>query len=239
MQVSVIIPALNEERFIEESLRSVEQAGAAEVIVVDGGSTDRTCARASGRATIVNTAPQRARQMNVGARVATGDVLLFLHADTTLDPRAVEAIRQVFFDRRTVGGTFSLQFDEPRPVLRFYTWFTKFRCRLFHYGDQGIFVRKQIFDAMAGFSERPLMEDVDFLSRLRREGNVAVAAEAPVTTSARRFVSNGIVRQQLLNIVLVTLFYCGVSPTTLARLYGRTIHGTASSALRISSLDGR
>lgn len=220
MRISVIFPTLNEERWISDSIASAEVAGAAEIIVVDGGSTDRTRANAQGRALIVTTSAQRALQMNAGAERATGDVLLFLHADTTLHPRALDSIRRLVVNERVAGGTFSLRFRESHPLLWSYSWFTRFRCSLFHFGDQGIFVRRQLFDRLGGFSEIPLMEDIDFLSRLRRTGEVVVASDAPVTTSARRFLDNGIVRQQLLNIFLVMLFFCGVSPSILARFYG-------------------
>ena len=156
--------------------------------------------------------------MNAGAAIATGDVLLFLHADTLLDASACEAINPVCRDRRVAGGTFRLRFSDDHFLLRVYAGFTRFRSLLFHYGDQGIFVRRDIFHALGGFAEMPLMEDVDFLRRLSSVGRIALCP-CPVTTSARRFLEHGIVRQQLLNAALVLLFRAGAPVEMLARWY--------------------
>lgn len=218
MRISVVIPALDEESNIEDCLRSVQSAGNAEVIVVDGGSTDATARIAQPFAHLIRARRGRALQMNAGAHCATGEVLLFLHADSRLPPGALAAIRTALEDRRVVGGTFSLRFDGVHPLLRCYERFTRLRPIVFHYGDQGIFVRRDAFDALGGFAEVPLMEDVDFLRRLSRAGTVALLPSA-VTTSSRRFVANGIVRQQLLNGVLLAAFHCGVSARRLAGWY--------------------
>ena len=144
MTVSVIIPALNEAPRIEQTLASVAaQPGAAEVIVVDGGSTDGTPARAARLATAVLDAPPgRARQMNHGAEVATGNVLLFLHADTLLPPNAFVLIRAALADPAVEAGAFRLQFDVETPLLRFYSFCTRFPLPRICFGDRGLFVRR-------------------------------------------------------------------------------------------------
>lgn len=222
VRIAVVIPALNEARCIERCLAAVrgqEPDGIdTDVVVVDGGSADDTCALAAPLARVTSAARGRGAQMNAGARDASGDVLLFLHADTVLPDCAFAAIRAALADHAVVGGTFRLRFDRDTPLLRLYAWCTRFRWRVFHYGDQGIFVRRTTFRAIGEFREWPIMEDVDFLARLERAGATA-RLPLSVTTSARRFARNGVVRQQLLNTCLVLAYSCGVAPARLARWY--------------------
>jgi len=222
LKVSVIIPALNEAGGIRECIRSVqEQEGDPEIIVVDGGSTDGTIGIAGGMARVLSSDPGRAVQMNWGAQNCRGEVLLFLHGDCQLPADALRLLAEALENPEVIGGTFTLSFDSPKFLLRFLSFFTRFRWRYFHYGDQGIFVRRSIFGKMEGFKEIPLMEDVDFLRRLHWMGRLAVI-KRPVLTSSRRFLKTGIVRQQILNTLLVILFLLGVKPETLHRWYKRT-----------------
>jgi rSAM/selenodomain-associated transferase 2 len=219
MKISVVIPALNEAEKIEACLRSVvSQQGEFEIIVVDGNSIDRTAEIAKRHASVIITERGRALQMNAGASKARGEALFFLHADSTLHPGALTELRRVLEDPQVVGGTFTLKFDSNKFPLNLYSFLTRFKPRFFHYGDQGIFVRRTVFDCLEGFKELPLMEDVDFLRRLRATGRVALI-RLPVTTSARRFLEHGLVRQQLLNGFLVALYLLGVKPETLSRWY--------------------
>ena len=219
MRFAVVVPALNEARHIEACLASVRgQGDAVDLVVVDGGSSDGTPALARPLARVLEAPRGRASQMNAGARATSGDVLLFLHGDTRLAPDALAAIRAALSDARVVGGTFTLRFEPATPLLRLYAWYTRFSWRLFRYGDQGIFVRRADFDALGGYAPVPIMEDVDFLARLARRGRT-VLIPLPVTTSARRFHRHGIVRQQLRNAVLVTLYALGVSPHRIAGWY--------------------
>jgi rSAM/selenodomain-associated transferase 2 len=219
MRISVIIPTVNEAENILSCLISVcNQPGEIEVIVVDGDSSDATVEKAQRLALVIRSERGRAVQMNAGARRASGEVLLFLHADSILHPSALIHVRDSLKDAAVVGGTFMLRFDVDHPILRFYAFFTRFKLSYFHYGDQGIFVRRAAFEKLVGFKEVALMEDLDFLRRLRRLGRVALV-KLPVITSARRFIERGPIRQQLLNCVLVALYSVGVSPETLARWY--------------------
>lgn len=218
-RVAVVVPALDERRCIERCLASVRaQDGDVDLVVVDGGSEDGTPQLAAPLAPVITAPRGRAVQMNAGARATRGDVLLFLHADSRLPPGAFRAVRAALSDHRVVGGTFSLRFEPETPLLRAYAACTRLSPRVFHYGDQGIFVRRAVFGALGGYRELPLMEDVDFLRRLRRVGRT-VLLPLPVTTSARRFARHGILRQQLRNAALLGLYLAGVSPHRLARWY--------------------
>jgi rSAM/selenodomain-associated transferase 2 len=220
--ISVIIPTFNEENFVLAAIRSAnQQGGRTEIIVVDGGSTDKTVEVARPHAVVINSWRGRAVQMNTGAGHATGDVFLFLHADSCLPPLALANLEQVIREPQVVGGTFTLRFDHAKWTLRLIAFFSRLKFRYFHYGDQGIFVRRDIFEQLGGFKEIPIMEDLDFLQRLRRKGQVALI-KLPVTTSSRRFLENGILRQQLRNIFLVILYLLKTKPEAIARIYERT-----------------
>ena len=221
MKISVIIPALNEARGILSCLNSVKtQPGEFELIVADGGSVDGTIEVVRPYAKVIRGRRSRAVQMNSGARQATGDVLLFLHADSSLPPHALPLLERALADPRIAGGTFMLRFDSPRLLLRFIAFFTRFEFRYFHYGDQGIFVRRSVFEKLNGFAEIAIMEDIDFLRRLHRTGRVTLLNQ-PITTSARRFLERGVVRQQLMNIILVIFYLLGARPETLKKWYGK------------------
>ena len=227
MKISVIIPALNEARDILPCLYSVNnQQGEFELIVIDGGSLDGTVEVAQPHARVIRSGRGRGIQMNSGARHSTGDVLLFLHADSCLPPGAFPLMERVLADSRVVGGTFRLRFDRQNFLLRVIAFFSRFKFRYFHYGDQGIFVRRTVFDQLNGFAEIPFMEDVDFLRRLHRTGRVALLKK-PVRTSARRFLERGILRQQLVNILLVMFYLLGAKPGKLKKWYDRSARRTS------------
>ena len=220
MKISVIIPALNEAKSILGSLESIgRQQGEFEIIVVDGCSVDGTAEVARPYATVINSVERgRAVQMNAGAQHACGEVLVFLHADSCLPHNALSMLRSKLVNPRIIGGTFTLRFDSQKFLLRLVAFFTRFRFRFFHYGDQGIFVRRVIFEELGGFKQMPIMEDIDFLRRLHRKGRITLIKQ-PITTSARRFLRHGIVRQQLLDIMLVLLYLLGVSSERLSKFY--------------------
>ena len=168
------------------------------------------------------TQPNRAQQMNLGARHATGDILLFLHADTILLPGALDEIRRRIIADGAVGGAFDLQLDSPRRMHKFVARVSSRRSRLLRlpYGDQGIFVWRQVFDVLDGFPEIPIMEDVAFGRRLRRAGRVTFIPSGLVS-SARRWYANGVVKTTLVNWWVTLLFLLRVSPRRLRRMYDR------------------
>ena len=218
--ISVVIPALNEAENILQTIESVrQQDSAAEIIVADGGSVDGTPEIARPHARVIHSPRGRAVQMNAGARSATGDVLLFLHADSRTAPGALAKMRQTLDNPAIVGGSFTLVFDVDNVWLRFYTFCSTIDCLCFRYGDQGIFVRRTIFEQMGGYADIPLMEDIDLMRRLPRYGRRVLIRDYPVTTSARRFVEHGILRQEALNIALVAGWFLGVKPQILAKWY--------------------
>jgi len=184
MTVSVVIPTLNEERTINATLARLGQPALTEVIVVDGGSQDRTVDMAKPKARIVTAPRGRARQMNAGAAVATGDVLLFLHADTLLPLTAGEDILTVLRDPAVVGGRFDVRFDPHQGLLRVVSWMMNWRSRMsgIATGDQAIFIRRTVFDAVEGFPDLPIMEDVAFSASIKRIGRMAALRSTVVTS---------------------------------------------------------
>jgi rSAM/selenodomain-associated transferase 2 len=220
LSIGIVVPVLNEAAILESALERLRQAaGASPVVVVDGSSTDGS-AHIARRFFPTEICPEASRgmQQNRGAQYLKTDVLLFLHADSQLPPGFDFQIRRALEDPGVIGGCFRLRFDAARPMLQFYSWCTRFPGRFFHFGDQGFFLRREVFQRMRGFRPLPFLEDVDFLRRLRGLGRFAVLP-VPVVTSARRFLHYGVVRLQLRNILLVTLFELGVSPHRLARFY--------------------
>lgn len=202
----MIVPVYNEEKVIHGTLRDLlTRHHPDEVLVVDGGSSDRTVERASEWTKVIRSEKGRARQMNEGVRQAGGDVFLFLHADTKLPPQGLEKIKETI-SHGTPAGRFRIKFDDPHPLLRFYASYS--RLHFFSYGDQGFFLRREIFERLGGFREEVPFEDIDFYSRLRRVTRPAILRES-VVTSARRFSGVGRLRQKMINIFLVTLYYAG------------------------------
>ena len=220
VSVGIVLPVYNEAVILDRALDHLARiAESCPVVVVDGGSIDDSTAIARRLfRTEVCTEPNRGLQMNAGARCLGTDVLLFLHADSQLPREFLTCIHKAVADPSVAGGCFQLRFDYAHPMLRFYSWCATHPGRFFHFGDQGFFVRREIFRKMGGYRQLPFLEDVDFLRRLRRYGRFVVAP-APIITSARRFLRRGVVRQQLVNILVVALFELGVSPQRLVRLY--------------------
>lgn len=195
MKISIVIPALNEEKALPETLRSLAaHAPGCEVIVVDGGSTDATRAvveRFDAMPIRWVDAPRgRGNQMNAGAAVAHGDVLLFLHADTQPPSGLPGLISHALSNPAALGGFFRIEFVPHAPLANFYTWCYNLRSHLrIFYGDAGLFVRKEVFEQMQGYRAALLMEDVEFILRLRRLGHIAYVRGGVMRSSARRFPS--------------------------------------------------
>lgn len=221
--ISVIIPTLNEAGRIAELITSTRQVGECEIIVIDGGSTDGTRERAASADIVLSSEPGRAKQQNAGAVASRGDVLLFLHADCQLPAGAFEAIRTAMQDERTVGGCFQQQIEADGWAYRWLERGNTGRVRWLGmaYGDQGIFVRRCVFEGLGRFADVKLMEDVLLMKRLGRAGRFVLLDER-LSVSARRWQRHGIVRQTLRNWLFLALAMCGVSPNRLARFYPNT-----------------
>jgi rSAM/selenodomain-associated transferase 2 len=220
MPISVIIPTLNEAACLAATLRSVRAERPAEVLVVDGGSSDATCTVAREADRLLRGPRGRAAQMNHGAAHATGDVLLFLHADCTLEPGALRAAEQGLGKRGVAAGCYQMTVTAPGPLYRLIDACATARVRLtgLVYGDQGLFVERRLFERLGGFPPLRLLEDV-FLSRaLRRRGRVVVAPRR-IFVSPRRWQRQGVLRQTLRNWALTALAAGGVHPDRLAAFY--------------------
>ena len=210
MPVTVVIAALNA---AETIAAAVDSASGAEVIVVDGGSRDETRSIASAHgARVLASPPMRSRQFNTGARAATGDSLIFLHADTTLPSGAVGAVERFDF------GGFRLRFAERSWRLRIAAALINLRTRLTKcpWGDQAQFIRRSLFLDGGGFREIPLMEDYDLALRMRKRSTILPLV---VTTSGRRFLQKGIVGTAAINWYIVLRWRLGADAETLARIY--------------------
>ena len=230
MTFTVIIPTLNEAGVIEATLRLTAQLGFHDIVVVDGGSTDGTralvesevanSAGVSGTIRLLSSSAGRARQLNAGAAACTTDVFVFLHADGSLSPRARALIEQALTNPAVVGGRFDVRFDRPSIWGRIISAFMNARSRLSRIstGDQAMFVRRPIFEQLGGFADIPIMEDIDFSTRLKRAGETAAIRER-VTTSFRRWERQGPFRTILLMWSLRFLYWIGVSPHRLAGWY--------------------
>lgn len=206
---------------LPETLRALfSLRGQFEVIVADGGSDDQTVniARSAG-AIVVDSPRGRGQQQNAGAAVATGHILWFVHADSGPDPDALEAIAGVLADTRVVGGNFTLSFDGGTRAARNLTIaYPYFRLLGLCYGDSGIFIRRNVYDALGGFKAYPLFEDVDLVWRIKRVGKF-VRLPCRLTTSSRRFESRSFLKTFAQWTLLQVLFWAGVSPFRLAKMY--------------------
>ena len=221
--ISVVIPTLNEAEAIGPTVRAARLAQGCEVIVADGGSRDATLDRARAAGARVLSAPRgRARQMNAGAAQAKGELLLFLHADTLLPPGWQHELRRVLALPRVAAGAFTFRLDHRPAGLRFIEQFVALRCCLaaMPYGDQGLFLRRAVFQAVGGFPDLPIMEDCEMVRRLKSHGKIAISP-APALTSARRWRKKGLLATTAFNSVVVAAFYAGFSPALLRRLYDR------------------
>jgi rSAM/selenodomain-associated transferase 2 len=226
MTISVIVPTLDEEQHIATTLSRLNQPAIGEVVIVDGGSHDATIARATSarpEARIMSALKGRARQMNAGAAVAKGDVLLFLHADTLLPPTAGAEIESAMQAPTVVGGWFDVRLDEDAGLYRIIARLMNSRSRLtgIATGDQAIFIRRSVFDAIGGFPDIPIMEDVAFSKRVKHAGRTLVVA-SPVVTSARRWTRDGTARTIILMWWMRFLFFLGVRPQRLKQWYPET-----------------
>jgi rSAM/selenodomain-associated transferase 2 len=224
MKFSVIIPVLNERACLPRAIASVRAAlPDAEIIAVDGGSTDgsREWLLKQSAIQLLDSIRGKGPQQNAGAKLATGDTLLFLHADCELSADAFSQIERVLSDSSYAGGAFFVRFEERRPIsLHVLSFAMNQRLKILRrcFGDQAVFVRKQVFDEFGGFPDWPLFEDYELVRRMKRWGRLGVIT-SPITISARRFLERGVWRTVFLVFVLQAGFYLGISPARLKRWF--------------------
>jgi len=217
---SVIIPVLNEAAITRSCVAGVRELDAdVEIIVADGGSTDDTVRipRQLG-ALVCRSEPGRGIQCNAGATLATGDVLVFLHADTQLPENAFRKLEEIFSNDRVQCGTFRVSFDHKHWFLSLMSFLSRLDPGFFRFGDQCLVIRKSYFTSLGGFRNWRLFEDIELVRRARRSARVTRFPMA-VTTSSRRFLQNGVIRQALKNAWLIARYSLGTSPDTLANAY--------------------
>lgn len=222
---SVIIPVINEATTINRTVEQVCKVGIGhdvEIIIVDGDEKGETLNAVRGADAIKLISQKgRSRQMNKGASVAEGDILLFLHSDTELPGDAFGMISLAMKDQRYVGGAFDLGINSERPVFRLIEKLVFLRSRLtkIPYGDQAIFLRRDFFKLIKGFTEIPIMEDVELMRRVKRLGKKICIISEKVKTSPRRWEKEGILYCTLRNWTLISLYLLGVSPEKLVKYY--------------------
>lgn len=224
--ITAVIPVLNDTAALGSLLPTLPADPALEIIVVDGGKAEDPAMAAlrerCSRVVWMRSAPGRGAQMNQGARRARGRWVVFLHADTRLGVGWIDLLRHLDEQPRIVGGSFRFALDSRARWARWIEWGVRIRVRLFDlaYGDQALFVRRTVFEELEGYRELPLMEDVDFIRRLRRRGRLE-HANVPALTSPIRWERDGWLRRTVENSVLVALFLAGYPPERLARRYHR------------------
>ena len=241
-RISVVIPSWRDAENLEALLPALAaQDRVAETIVVDasGDAIAEQIALGSGATFIACATPNRGEQMNLGAAASSGDVVLFQHCDTLLEAVHLEAIERALADPRIIGGAFFRKFDGRHPRLMWLESVARFLAR--HggtlYGDQSIFVRREVFERLGGFAKIPLMEDVEFSHRLRGAGKIAVL-DPPVASSGRRHLRKGAWRTTIQNGLFILLYHLGVSPHRLHRWYYGTEHRLSACAASPESFRG-
>lgn len=227
--ISIIIPVLNEAKNIQYFFEQFEPCWEIEIIIVDGGSTDKTTAKIAELATsdrqiklVTNSQLGRANQMNCGAALATGEILLFLHADTILPRNYQQVIQNILNQKDVIVGAFQLSINSPKKSLSLVTKIVNLRSRFLSlpYGDQGFFITKNNFNYLGGFADLPIMEDFNFIQKAKRYGKILIADSA-VITSPRRWQKLGIIKTTVINQLIIIGYYLKISPERLRKFYHR------------------
>ena len=235
-ELSIVIPVLNDTEPLRRLLTTIPADPQVDIVVVNGGAAEERlnaiCRRPDLR--LLTSAPGRGHQMNVGASAASGRWIVFLHADTRLPPQWSDEIRRASADPAVVGGSFRFRLDSAAWQARLIERAVDRRVRWLDlaYGDQALFVRRDVFDAIGGYREWPLMEDIEFVRRLRRAGKLYHSTQ-PVLTSARRWEHDGWWRRSASNVMLQALFFAGVAPERLANWYSHTPRRSTREALLV------
>jgi rSAM/selenodomain-associated transferase 2 len=223
--ISVIIPALNEEKNIGRCIDSIRAEDCeCEIIVSDGGSSDRTREIAAGYAgvKVIVSAQGRGAQMNAGVSWAVGNIFLFLHADTALERGWSRRLLSAAEDDSVAGGAFTFSIDHHAPKYRLVEAWVRMRCFVLSlpYGDQGIFMKKESFDDLSGYRNIPLMEDVDLVERMKKLGRIVIL-DSRAVTSPRRWEKKGVIRTAFSNHLTMLRYRLGADPRELVKRYYR------------------
>lgn len=219
--ISIIIPVLNEVGTIAEIVSKAQTGKNVEIIVVDGGSNDGTIEVVKSLdVKLIDSLPGRSIQMNFGAKIATGNILLFLHGDTFLPLNFDKLLREIITKPNIIAGAFKLGIRGRKRSLRIVEIMVNWRSCYWQmpYGDQGIFLSAKVFEEVGGFPEIPIMEDFELIRKLRKRGLIAIVSQ-PVLTSGRRWQKLGIFKTTLINQVVIITYLLGVSPQRLAQWY--------------------
>lgn len=219
-KISVIIPILNEAKILEKTLSQLQsELGAHELIVVDGGSTDGSVHIAEKYGKVIGSEPGRAKQLNTGAASATGNILIFLHADIWIEPGALASV-EIALSSGYVGGGFQQKIDGTHFLYRAIETAGNMRGKYLKvfYGDSGIFLKRADFEKIGGFPEVPILEEMEFSKKLRRLGKTTLITPH-IHISARRWETKGILRTTLNNWLIMLLYFLKFSPAQLAKLY--------------------
>ena len=224
--ISIIIPAFNEEKTIPRLISYLKENSGegVEIIIVDGGSADQTISVAGKAGATVVKSPEkgRAKQMNYGAERAKNDILYFLHADTYPPPSFYSDIEEST-KKGNKAGCYRLSFDDDHPFLKFYCWFTRFDIDVFRFGDQSLFVEKDVFEKAGRFDEKLIvMEDQEIVRAIKKVSNFIIFKRS-VITSARKYRKIGIVKLQLIFTSVLTMYYLGVDQQKIVDFYFRKI----------------
>lgn len=219
---SIIVPVVNEESIIQATLSSIQDNSALEIIVVDGGSKDQTVKIVSemGIKIIKSPVSGRANQMNYGAKIAKGELFLFIHADSNLPENYLDLIAKTLVNPNIIAGAFELAINSNKTGLKIIEKLVNWRSHLFSlpYGDQGIFMRREVFEEIGGFPELPIMEDFELIRRLKKRGKIGIIP-AKITTSARRWEKVGIWKTTIINQLIIIGYFLKISPEKLKNFY--------------------
>ena len=226
--ISIVIPALNEEKNLKILLKQIRAVSfdysATEILIADGGSSDaskRVCQEFEVEFVSCHKA-QRATQMNVGARKSNGQILYFLHADSTVPLNFDQKIKSSL-ENRAVAGCFKMKFDDLNPILSFYSWFTRFDFNIFRGGDQSLFIESDVFEKLGGFNEEmDLMEDYEIIKRIKDRGKFEII-DGPIITSSRKYNVNGTLRLQFIYLVIQIMYRIGFSQKKIIAYYKNNV----------------